>query len=128
MNLRNRNCSEDVQASMTQGQSMTQEQSDQLFVIARQTALAEQNAAAAKFQLEQNYLKVESAARIVTLSIAPSATLADLRRHPLDEKDNDIGEIPLEAKSIIHCFLSLSKKYIICIFCNKFRPINLFRF
>lgn len=131
MNTRNRNRSADIQVPMTQ--AMTQEQSNQLFEIAREAALAEiqseQNAAAAKLQLEQDYMKAESAARIAAFTTTSSANESvDPRRRPLGEEDDDIGEIPLEARSMIHRFPSLPKEDIIRIFRNKFRTINLFRF
>lgn len=107
-------------------QNMTQDQSNQLFEIARQTALTEQNAAAANFQLEQEIMRNESAARIAALATPSSVNPVESRRH-LDEEDDELGEIPLEARSIIHRFPSLPKEDIIRIFRNRFRPVNLFR-
>lgn len=72
-------------------------------------------------------MKVESAARSAALMTASSANPVDPKRRPLDEEDDDTGEIPFEARSIVHRFPSLPKEDTIRIFRNKFRPINLFR-
>lgn len=87
---------------------------------------SEQNAAAARLQLEQDCMKAESAARIAALTTS-SAHSIDARRRPLDEEDDDIGETPLEAKSIIHHFSVSSERRYYPYFRNKFRPNNLFR-
>lgn len=72
-------------------------------------------------------MKTESAARIAAFMTASSANPIDLRRRSLDEEDDDLGEIPLKARSIVHRFSSLPKEDIIRIFRNKLRTINLIR-
>ena len=117
---------------------LTQAQSNQIFALQKKKAEAEAKAAEAeariaeskalvaekeveKMQLEIDCMRRESDARIAAVIPAgkPSRVVGD--------DDEDLGEIPLEVRSIAPRFAGLPQDEIIKIFSNKFKAINLSR-
>lgn len=78
-------------------------------------------------KLQQELIVKELEAWIATAVAAIAAPVAAPQKRLLTEENNIIGKARPKVMSITLCFAGLSKKKIIWIFYNKFKPINLYR-
>ena len=125
----------DLSATLQVPSNMTQEQNEQIFELTRRKleaefATAEKNARQKRVDVEEeSKLRREPMVKEseAPVTAATADTIAPPPRKIVMEDDDIIVEVPQEVMNITLSFASLPQEEIVCIFHNKFKPINFYR-